>query len=538
MLISPNSLGVKPSVSGLGTNGNNPLRQKMINYKDPPSSPSVNERIMKEIGTPGIDVFAGIIQQAYLRELDWPNCWPVYSKLWRSDPEVAICRLIFSSLASKAEMTPQLPDDPTDDDKKARDFLLSEMDNVEGGFEKFRDKMVSVAPFYGWGIWEMIPGIRKKDWVPPEDDPWRSEQDDGLIGIRRIAFRDHGSFYRWDFDEKMRIRGMWQMDSYGEEFYIPISRCMHIKFGNEDSPEGQSPLEALYRLERYKFGLELVQGIGFEHSAGFLSVAAESEITDDDIAAIKKAARAALTAMEGNYATWPNGLQAELMASPFSAAEQLGFAIRYYGMLKLQLFNLQWVSLSTTSEVGSFAAMKDSSLMYLATFNAMMKGFANQINRSYVKQLFRFNAEVFPNLTRLPKLVPAPVRKDLDLADFGEFIKTFYALFEATDDDIIAIRKHTQILSETLPTEETKVETKEDKSKERFIANLEKSTEAKIASGGSQEAPTEAEDTETSSDFDDEHEAKSFTIGDFPPSLRNLARWFINLAMRKDDINS
>jgi hypothetical protein len=87
-------------------------------------------------------------------------------------------------------------------------------------------------------------------------------------------------------------------------------------------------------MERIKYGLEVVQGIGFEHAAGYLNVTAEKTLTDSDKANIKAAARAIMTAQEGNYAAWPQGITGELTDVNFQAAAALLEAIRYYGLLK------------------------------------------------------------------------------------------------------------------------------------------------------------------------------------------------------------
>src|SRR5690606_19667698 len=142
----------------------------------------------------------------------------------------------------------------------------------------------SYVPFMGWGWWEVVGGVRDPNWRPPDkEDDWRSQYDDGLPAIRRLAWRDHASFVQWDADERTgRVRGFVQHDYPNPEITIPLARSLHLTYGDPVNPEGLSPLEAVYRLERIKYGLEMIQGIGYEHAAGYAKFQATAALTDDD----------------------------------------------------------------------------------------------------------------------------------------------------------------------------------------------------------------------------------------------------------------
>ncbi len=410
-----------------------------------------------EIGTIGLNAYANSIHEAYIAELRWPAVQPIYSKMWRANPEVTIARNIMTALASSVDLKPVLPDNPTDDDKRAADFITTEFENIDGGIAKWRDKLVSVLPFFGWGWWEIVPSFRRPSWKPPgENDDWRSAFDDGLIGARRLAWRDYSSFSQWKLDEKGRVLAMEQIDKRGNTNILPANRAVHIRFGDLENPEGLATLETHYRLERIKYGLEFIYGVGAEHAAGHLSVTVEGNTTlsDEDIAMIKRAARAILTAQEGNYATWPEGMSAELLSSNFTAGATVLEGIRYYGLLTLQLYNMQWVAMSTVSGVGSFSAMQDSSQMSITTFNAMMETFVDQFNEQYIAWLFKVNKDSFPNLSAKPKVVATKVRKNIDLDQLTSFLEFYADRFEVSEGDLLNIRTQTEILKEELPTED------------------------------------------------------------------------------------
>jgi hypothetical protein len=263
---------------------------------------------------------------------------------------------------------------------------------MEGGPDGFLSTLVAQVPFMGFGWWEEVYGLRKTGWVAPDaDDGWRSQYNDGYIGLRRLAWRDHSSFYKWDIDEYTgRLRGLVQNDYPNKQITIPLSKSVHIAFGDIHNPEGLSPLEAVWRLERIKYGLEIVQGIGFEHSAGYLDVKTTVTLTDEDKAAVRKAARAITSAQEGNYAVWPSGITGEVKDTTFGAAASILEAIKYLGVLKLMVFNMHWAALSSVTGVGSNAAMTDSSQMFITVYNAMMDGMVCPNGRAICQAPFYF----------------------------------------------------------------------------------------------------------------------------------------------------
>ncbi len=423
----------------------------------------------QEVGTPGIEAWAGIVQQAYNAELYWPQVAPLYNRIWRSDPEASVARVIQESMASKLTVefvqNPEI-DEPTEDDQRALDFGNQVLADLEGGISKWFTSCMARVPFFGWGWWEAVPGLRKEGWRPPgEDDPWRSSYDDGLVGYRRLAFRHYSSFFAWDMDDRTgRLRGMMQNDPPSPVITIPLERSLHVTFGDSDNPEGLATLEAMWRLERYKYNLELIQGIGFEHSAGHFKATTEGELSDNDLGIIRKAARAVMTAQEGNYIALPNKIQGDIMDVNFQSAESLLDAVRYYGILKLALLGMQWAALGTLSPYGSYSSIKDANEFYLAIFNSMAEGFVNQGDEQIGRRLFEnpANAAAFPMMTARPVLSVSRAQKVVDLADLGSFIAGMTAANMALgDEDWIAIRKKSDFLPETLPVFADKPEPKE-----------------------------------------------------------------------------
>ena len=407
--------------------------------------------MLYEQGTSGIRQYGGFIEEAYHRSLRWPSVQPLYARLRRSDPEVSAVRQIFASLIRGASIRWDAPENPTDGDQQAVEFAETIFEDMEGGADEFLETLISHVPFMGWGWWEVVPGLRKPGWKPPDDDGWRSEFDDGKIGIRRLAFRDSSSFDYWEYDEAgKRMVGMWQLAYPLPAVLLPLEDSLHITFGDPNNPEGLSPLEAVWRLERIKYGLEVIQGIGFEHAAGYLDVKVEQTLGSGDEDKIDKAARAILSAKEGNYAVFPKGVTGEVKDIPFTAAPSILEAIRYFGIQKLTVFIAQWMSMATVSGVGSFAAMNDSSSIFMAVFNAMLDGFAKQFDDQVVKRLFTWNA--FPGMTKRPRFAITPVNK-LTLGELALILPALANSIGFGKEDEAAIRKATGFLPE-VPAED------------------------------------------------------------------------------------
>jgi hypothetical protein len=402
-----------------------------------------------EIGTSGLEEYSGFVSEAFAQELRWPTCEPLYRRLLRSDPEMTMVRLAFGALARSQSIDWELPEKPSDGDKQAQEFAQSVTDDIAGGVGNFLEKAATRAPFLGWAWWEVLPGVRDPKWTPPGEDDWRSEYNDGRVGIRRLAWRDHSSFHSWDLSERGVLRGLVQQDYPNPQVTIPLDRSLHLAFGDGDNPEGLALLEAVWRLERIKYGLEVVQGIGFEHAAGYLDVVATKSLSDADKREIKQAARAILTAQEGNYAAWPNGVTGKIVDVPFGAAGAILEAIKYFGVLKLMVCNMQWMALSSVSGFGSNAAMTDSSGMAVMTYNAMMDGFASQFDAQVGKRLFQWNQ--FPGMTRRPRAVIPHIEKVISLGELGSILAPLSAVMPLGDEDYIAIRRKTGFLPETLP---------------------------------------------------------------------------------------
>lgn len=439
-------------------------KRKIVNLAEEPKQP-IGIKFF-ESGTSGLKEFSGFVSEAYNSALFYPQVAPLYARLRNSMPEMRMVSNAFTSWSRYISPVVDLPDDPTDDDKRYQDFIYSDFENTEGGFTKFCETMVSRAPFDGFVLMSIVPSKRDPNWIPPTSangspDEWRSEAGDGLTGIRRLAMRDVSTFQGWEFNKDKRATAFKQQDYPNQPITLPLSDMLHLTFGDPNNPEGNTPLQAVWRLERLRYGLEVVFGIGAEHAAGYLNVnrTVAGDLTAQDKTNVRDAARAILTAQEGNYALWPFGMDGEVKDVSFTAGGTIMDAIKHYSILSLSVYMMQFIALNTMTGTGSFAAADDSSSMGVFTYNAMLDGFAAQYDQQVGRKLYEWNKAAFPNLTARPKIRFSHIEKSIALGEMGAFLQQMNGIMPLGEDDLKAIRKRSGFLPQNLPEAEETPET-------------------------------------------------------------------------------
>lgn len=418
--------------------------------------------LLVEAGSTGLKEYSGFVSEAYNLQYAWPAVSTLYTRLRRSDSEMLMVGVAFSAWGRNSGIIVDLPDKPTDAEKEYTEFVYQVFDDIEGGATGLIETMVRRTPFDGFYVWEAVPGRRDPNWTPPPyqdldktvwPDTWRSQYDDGRIGFRRFSPRDTSTFSGWEFDGHKRAVAMVQQDFPNPSITLPLNQCLHLTFGDTNNPEGMSPLEGVARLERLKYNYEIIMGIGFEHAAGYLNVQKTStgSLTPADKQDVREAARSVLTAQEGNYALWPNGMQGTVLDVSFAAAASILETVKYYAVAKLAIYMMQFIAYNIFTRTGALSSATDSSQVAVFTFNAMMDGFAAQLDAQIGRRLFAWNKDSFPGLERRPKIRFRHVEKEVALSDMGVFFSQLNGILPLGEEDYRAIRKRSGFMPENLP---------------------------------------------------------------------------------------
>lgn len=421
---------------------------------------------LNEIGTSGLKETSGFVSEAYNARLFWPQVSPEFNRIRTSTPPIVMCARQFQAWARAIKPIVNLPENPTDDDKRYQEFRESDYENMEGGLGQYLETLVSRVPFDGWYSWNVVYGLRDPSWTPPPytdysgkswPDDWRSEADDGLLGVRRLAARDNSSFHRWDFDGAQRMIGWFQRDPRtGAEYRMDKKKILHHTFGDPTNPEGTAGLIPCWRLERLQYGLQVVSGIAAEHAAGYLKFTKteKGDISTQSERLIGQAAKYMLTAQEGNYAVLPYGFDAELIETSLQGFPALTEAIKNYDVLMLSVFGMQWMALNTLTGTGSYAAQTDVTQSGITSFNSMMDGFASQWDTQVERRIYEANKASFPGMTKRPRVTFSHLENSVPLSEIAQFFSQMKGILPLGEDDMKAIRKAIDFLPDNSPKPE------------------------------------------------------------------------------------
>lgn len=166
------------------------------------------------------------------------------------------------------------------------------------------------------------------------------------------------------------------------------------------------------------------------------------------------------------------------MDIPFQAAGNLLEAIKYYGILALSVYMMQFIALNTMTNTGALASQVDSTQMGIFSFNAMLDGFAAQYDEQIGKRLYQWNKNSFPNLTKRPTIRFSHVDNNLAMGELGNFLRSIQGIVPLGEDDMKAFRKRTGWMPENNPTQNDELPMPDDATVKRASATSEMIREA------------------------------------------------------------
>lgn len=394
------------------------------------------------LGTTGLRRSGGYVHEEFLSKLRGLKGVEFFKEFTENNPQAGAVRFVVESLIRQAGWEARPAESPTDPMQAdiAHKLLESSMDDMEHGWQDMVVEMLSALRF-GWSYANVPYKIRRGPDGPPQVC---SEYDDGLIAWRSIDFRAQDTLDRWEFDERGKTLGMWQMDGWtGVRAFIPIEQAVHFRIDKfKDNPEGRS----MYRNGAISYlrlkNLDDIEAIGAEREMtgvpvmevppSLLSRTASSgdmelrRALERMLGAFKRNEREfALVPSESNSEGKPTGYKFRLVSSPGTRAFDITKIKEAHKIDILVSCLSQFLMLGLGGAgVGSSAQAHSLSSMGLLgqALIAVLDQVTDTINKQLVARMMRFNRFDRANW-------PTVGHGDVDAPDMqavGAFLKTVF----------------------------------------------------------------------------------------------------------------
>lgn len=169
---------------------------------------------------------------------------------------------------SRWKCFPTLPKDPKA--VEYADFFESLRNDMSLTWENFITNVMSMLT-YGWSFFEIVAKRRMG-----YDAEVSSKYNDGMWGIRKLAFRAQTTLDDWILDDNGGVKAMQQrvyIKNSDSVRIIPIEKGLLFRAGFwKDSPEGESPLRGAYDPWILLQGINRAEAYGIERELNGLPV--------------------------------------------------------------------------------------------------------------------------------------------------------------------------------------------------------------------------------------------------------------------------
>lgn len=244
-----------------------PLQNPVPQHKNPKD---VNPNFfIAEVGAVGSFTFDGTVPDYAVPELSGSLGRRVYAKM-RADATVSAILFAIEMMLCRTDWTCN-PSDPQD--QKAieyAEFFDSLRNDMTLTWKTFISQCLSMLT-YGWSFFEIVT---KRRQGPTAAVP--SQYDDGLWGLRKLAYRDQDTLYSWGISENGELQCMNQLVVSGINTgmrSIPMHKALLFRAGSwKDSPEGISPLRGAYDPWLLLQGINRAEAYGIERELNGLPV--------------------------------------------------------------------------------------------------------------------------------------------------------------------------------------------------------------------------------------------------------------------------
>jgi hypothetical protein len=396
------------------------------------NDPEVVKKKFVELGSTGLNRWAGQVEEEFLPQLKGRRAVQVYREMRDNDPVVGAVVFAVDMLLRQISWRTE-PASQDWEDLKAEQLLKDCMEDMSHTWEDLVSEILSMLTF-GWSWHEVVYKRRLGDVRNPQ---FRSKFNDGLIGWRKMPIRSQDTLVDWIFDDDGGVQALKQQAPPDMETHvIPISKSLLFRTNiHKNNPEGRSILRNAYRPWYFKKRMEEVEGIGIERDLAGLPVAwvpAEmlSPLADEAdqqvVAMFKKMVRnvrrdeqeGLVLPLEYDPETKQPLYKFELLNSGGTRAINIDGAITRYEQ-RIAMTILADFILLGHEQTGSYALSVNKTGIFRTALNSWAQAIAEVFNRHEIPRLFALNG--WTHLKDFPKIVPGEVDPP-DLSELGQFI--------------------------------------------------------------------------------------------------------------------
>jgi len=387
-----------------------------------------------EIGVSGLHVQSGMVHEEFLHELQGARGRRVLEEMATNDSTIAAFLHGIDTLIRGVEWRTE-PADDSANAREAADFAESLRSDMSQTWDDFLSEALTMLIF-GWSYHEIV--LKRRNGQQSRAGDRRSQFNDGLIGVRKLAPRAQRTLDRWEIDKDGGIQGMWQWPVFGGmPVFIPIERSLLFRTkANKNSPEGESVLRRSYKSWYFLTNVQMSEAIGIERELAGLPVARvpNEVLTDSARSEERKAYEQIVRDLryneqagvvlpsepyrdnEGNPTSMPL-VSFELMASGGQRSIDTTSTIRRYQQDIARSVLADFLMLGT--ERGSFALSQSKTDLFLQSLDAYLGQIRDVLNRHLLPRVWKVNGF---DLDTLPRYEFGEVART-DLDELGTFLR-------------------------------------------------------------------------------------------------------------------
>lgn len=336
-----------------------------------------------EIGSSGTEIFAGQVQEEYLRELNGPDAADVFDKMRRSDPKIKmITNAMKNPIVAASWEIVGTEEDETELGERQRELIEHILFRDAGKtFDRFLREALSMIEF-GFSLFEVT---YKAEINHPKFGAYN--------GLKSIAFRSQRTIERWNIERSGKL-GSVEQQAFGDKqksVVIPAEYLLHFAIDMEgDNFEGISIIRPAYGpwLRKNEFLKMLAAGIEkYAIPIPVLSVPSGKENTPE-YAKAREALRAYVS-HRCNYLIKPDGWDLNLTTNTFDA-DKIRRVIDAENVEMVNAALANFLELGQSGS-GSYALGTDLSDFFLGGLEYIADQISETINSVLIPKLVKLN---------------------------------------------------------------------------------------------------------------------------------------------------